>query len=282
VRPVVLSIAGSDSSGGAGIQADLKAIEANGGYAATAITAVTAQNTHGVTRSATLDLAMIAAQIDAVFDDLEVRAVKSGMLAEERVVRLVARELKRRRPPHYVCDPVMLSKTGFPLLPPAAVDSLRVELLPLATLVTPNVAEAEALCGRSIRTVEQAEAAGRELNAAGARAVLITGGHLEGAPATDVLVEAAGSTLFAGERVDSPHTHGTGCTFAAAVATRLARGHSLQRAIRGAKRFVTLAIRHGLPVGSGTGPTDPFFFLHDEEASGERPFADGRPEEREP
>jgi hydroxymethylpyrimidine/phosphomethylpyrimidine kinase len=176
----------------------------------------------------------------------------------------------------------MRSKTGFPLLPPAAVDSLSTELLPLATLVTPNIAEAEALSGRTILTVEQAEAAGRDLIGAGAQAVLITGGHLEGRPATDVLVRESGCTLFAGEYVDSPHTHGTGCTYSAAIAARLARGFPLEAAIRAAKRFVTLAIRHGLPVGSGTGPTDPFFFLHNAEAAGERPFDDDRSPGSEP
>jgi len=282
MRPVVLTSAGSDASGGAGIQADLKAIEANGGYGATAITAVTAQNTHGVTRSVTLDAELIVAQIDAVFDDLDVRAVKSGMLGEEGVIRLVARELARRQPPYYVCDPVMLSKTGFPLLPPAAVSTLKAELLPLASLITPNIAEAEALSGRSIRTVKQAEAAASRLIDAGARAVLITGGHLEGRPATDVLVDGETTTILPGEYVDSPHTHGTGCTYSAAIAARLARGLPLVEAIRSAKRFVTLAIRHGLPVGSGTGPTDPFYFLHNAAVADERPFDDGEPAQPEP
>jgi len=238
---------------------------------------VTAQNTHGVSQSVTLDVGLIAAQIDAVFADLDVRAVKSGMLGDERVVRLVARELERRQPPHYVCDPVMLSKTGFSLLPPAAAGTLKAELLPLATLITPNVAEAQALSGHSIRTVEQAEAAGRALVAGGARAVLITGGHLQRGLASDVLVDGETCSVFAGEPIDSPHTHGTGCTYSAAIAARLARGLPLAEAIRSAKRFVTLAIRHGLPVGSGTGPTDPFFFLHNAEAGGERPFDDDEP-----
>lgn len=272
MRPVVLSIAGSDSSAGAGIQADLKAVEANGGYAATAITAITAQNTHGVRRSQRLDTDLIGAQIDAVFDDLPVAAVKTGMLADAEVITVVARALRERRPAHVVCDPVMLSKTGFALLDASAVAALREELLPLASLVTPNVAEAEALSGRTIRDEDDAREAGAALLGAGSGPVLVTGGHLSGRPACDVLVTADGHTLFEGEAVDSPHTHGTGCTYSAAIATHLARGRDLARAITIAKRFVTEAIRHGLGVGGGTGPTDPFFFLHDPGAALDGPF----------
>jgi hydroxymethylpyrimidine/phosphomethylpyrimidine kinase len=259
--PIVLTIAGSDSSAGAGIQADLKAISANGGYGASVITAVTAQNTRGVTAAAELDLDLIRAQADAVFGDLQVGAVKSGMLASAAVIETVAKVLRDHRPPHYVLDPVMVSKTGFALLRPEAVGALRESLLPLATLLTPNVHEARALTGLPVRTPAEAEAAGRRLLAAGAGAVLVKGGHLEERPATDVLVTATGVRVFPGEYLDARHTHGTGCTYSAAIATQLAHGWPLEEAIARAKAYVTEAIRAGLPVGHGTGPTDHFFFL---------------------
>jgi hydroxymethylpyrimidine/phosphomethylpyrimidine kinase len=259
--PVVLTIAGSDSSAGAGIQADLKAISANGGYGASVITAITAQNTRGVTAAVELDLDLIRAQADAVFDDLRVAAVKTGMLASAAVIETVAKILRDHRPPHYVLDPVMVSKTGFPLLRPEAVGALRETLLPLATLLTPNVHEARALTGLAVRTPAEAEAAGRQLLAAGAGAVLVKGGHLEERPATDVLVTPEGVRVFPGEHVDARHTHGTGCTYSAAIATQLAHGRSLVDAITRAKGYVTEAIRAGLAIGQGIGPTDHFFYL---------------------
>jgi hydroxymethylpyrimidine/phosphomethylpyrimidine kinase len=259
--PIVLTIAGSDSSAGAGIQADLKAIAANGGYGACVITAVTAQSTRGVTAAAELDLDLIRAQADAVFGDLKVAAVKTGMLASAAVIETVAKVLRDWRPPHYVLDPVMVSKTGFALLRPEAVAALGEALLPLATLVTPNVHEAQVLTGTRIRTLAEAEEAGRRLVAAGAPAVLVKGGHLEERPATDVLVTPTGVRIFSGENVDARHTHGTGCTYSAAIANQLAHGRSLEDAIVRAKAYVTEAIRAGLPVGQGIGPTDHFFYL---------------------
>jgi hydroxymethylpyrimidine/phosphomethylpyrimidine kinase len=259
--PVVLTIAGSDSSAGAGIQADLKAISANGGYGASVITAITAQNTRGVTAALEIDLELIRAQADAVFGDLRVAAVKTGMLASAAVIETVARVLGDHRPPHYVLDPVMISKTGFPLLRPEAIGALREALLPLATVLTPNVHEARALTGLPVRTPAEAEAAGRQLLAAGAGAVLVKGGHLEDQRATDVLVTARGVRVFPGEHLDARHTHGTGCTYSAAIATQLAHGRSLDDAIARAKAYVTEAIRGGLPIGQGIGPTDHFFYL---------------------
>jgi hydroxymethylpyrimidine/phosphomethylpyrimidine kinase len=259
--PIVLTIAGSDSSAGAGIQADLKAISANGGYGASVITAITAQNTRGVTAAAEVDLDLIRAQADAVFGDLRVAAVKTGMLASAAVIETVAKALRDHQPPYYVLDPVMISKTGFPLLRPEAISALSELLLPLATLVTPNVHEAQALTGLEVRTPAQAEAAGRKLVAAGARAVLVKGGHLEEQRATDILVTRAGGRVFPGEHVDTVHTHGTGCTYSAAIATHLAHGRSLEDAISRAKAYVTEAIRGGLPIGQGIGPTDHFFYL---------------------
>ena len=259
--PVVLTIAGSDSSAGAGIQADLKAISANGGYGASVITAITAQNTRGVTAAAEVDLGLIRAQADAVFTDLRVAAVKTGMLASVGVIETVAKILRDYRPPYYVLDPVMVSKTGFPLLAADAVGALREMLLPLATLVTPNVHEAQVLSGAPVRTPAEAEAAGRRLVAAGAAAVLVKGGHLEERRATDVLVTPTGVRVFPGEPIEARHTHGTGCTYSAAIATQLALGRSLEDAITHAKTYVTEAIRAGLPVGQGIGPTDHFFYL---------------------
>jgi hydroxymethylpyrimidine/phosphomethylpyrimidine kinase len=259
--PVVLTIAGSDSSAGAGIQADLKAISANGGYGASVLTAITAQNTRGVTAAAEVDLGLIRAQADAVFTDLRVAAAKTGMLASVAVIETVAGVLRDYRPPYYVLDPVMVSKTGFPLLAPDAVGALRELLLPLATLVTPNVHEAEALTGIRVRTPAEAEAAGRRIVAAGATAVLVKGGHLEERRATDVLVTSEGVRVFPGEPLDARHTHGTGCTYSAAIATQLALGRPLEEAIGRAKAYVTEAIRGGLPIGQGIGPTDHFFYL---------------------
>lgn len=261
---VVCSIAGSDSSAGAGIQADLKSITANGAYAATVITAVTAQNTLGVQGAWPLPLDAVREQIASVFDDLDVAGVKTGMLGGSDTIELVADELLSRRPPFVVVDPVMISKTGFALLAEDAATTLRRKLLPLATLVTPNVHEAEALTGLSIKTVEDAQQAGEMLVQAGATAALVKGGHLEGAPATDVLVTTDSAQLFPGEWINQRHTHGTGCTYASAIAARLAQGADLQEAIGNAKEYVTEAIRGGLDIGHGVGPTDHFWMTrHD-------------------
>ena len=262
MRPVVLTIAGSDSSGGAGIQADLKSIEANGGYAATVLTAVTAQNTRGVQATRVLDAQIVAAQLDAVLSDLNVSAVKSGMLADAALIDVVAQALRRRPARHFVCDPVLRAGTGEPLLAPAALAALRHELLPLSTLLTPNVPEAETLTGRTIRSGQDAAAAARQLIGAGAKAVLITGGHLHEHAANDYLVVGDELTVLRGERVEAPHHHGGGCAFASAIATHLARGRSLIDSIRAAKRFVSAAMSHGLAIGAGTGPVDPLHLLH--------------------
>ena len=256
---VVCSIAGSDSSAGAGIQADLKSITANGAYAATVITAVTAQNTLGVQGAWPLPLDAVREQIASVFADLDVSGVKTGMLGEAQMIELVADELLIRRPPFIVVDPVMISKTGFALLAEDAASTLRQKLLPLASLVTPNVHEAEALTGISIRTVDDAQQAGELLVEAGAAAALVKGGHLEGAPATDVLVTAEATEVFPGEWIDQRHTHGTGCTYASAIAARLAQGEVLHDAVGSAKEYVTEAIRGGLEIGHGVGPTDHFW-----------------------
>ncbi len=261
---VVLSIAGSDSSAGAGIQADLKSITANGAYAATVITAVTAQNTLGVQGAWPLALDAVREQIASVFDDLDVAGVKTGMLGGSEMIELVASELEHRRAPFVVVDPVMISKTGFALLAEDAASTLRERLLPLATVITPNVHEAEALTGLSLRTVDDAQQAGEMLVEAGASAALVKGGHLEGAPATDVLVTKDSTDVFTGEWIDQRHTHGTGCTYASAIAARLAQGEVLHEAIGNAKDYVTEAIRGGLDIGQGVGPTDHFWMTRDD------------------
>ncbi len=261
MRPIVLSIAGSDSSGGAGIQADLKTIEACGGWGATAIVAVTAQNTLGVTRQVVLDPGIVRAQVEAVLDDLAVAAIKTGMLGGRDVVIAVAAGLDGARVP-IVCDPVARASSGAPLLDDAGIAALRERILPLATVVTPNAAEAEALTGLPVRTVEEAQLAGQRLVGLGARAALVTGGHLEGGRAVDVLVEAGGTTTFDGERIVSAASHGTGCTLSAAIATHLAHGRTLTDAIARAKRLVTDALRCGCALGRGGGAVDPLHAWH--------------------
>jgi len=259
VRPVVLSIAGSDPSGGAGIQADLKAVEACGGWGATAVTAITVQNTRGVRRVRALEADLVREQIEALFDDLDVAAVKSGMLGTAAIVVAVAETLRARRTLPYVLDPVVRASDGTALLDDPAIEALKRSLIPCATLLTPNVEDVRALTGLTVRDAADAERAGRRLLETGCGAVLVKGGHLDLADATDVLVHAGGTETFVAPRVDTEHTHGTGCVLAAAVATGLARGSDLAAAIREAKRFVGRCLRHGLALGGGRGPIDPMF-----------------------
>jgi hydroxymethylpyrimidine/phosphomethylpyrimidine kinase len=260
MRKTILTIAGSDSSGGAGIQADLKSIAANGGYGASVITAITAQNTREVIAAETVAIPLLEAQLRAVFDDLDIAAVKTGMLGNREVVEVVAAELERRHVRALVVDPVMISKSGHVLLADDAVETLRARLFPLATLITPNVMEASALSGIDIATLEDAVRAGQEIVRDGAAAALLKGGHLRSNPATDVLVTKDGGRTFAGEWIETPHTHGTGCTYSAAIATHLGAGLPLEEAILKSKQFLTEAIRAGEAVGRGRGPTNPFYF----------------------
>ncbi len=262
----VLTVAGSDSGGGAGIQADLKTIAANGAYGVSVITSVTAQNTRAVTAAFALPPEMIEAQFDAIFDDFEIHALKSGMLADRERVEVVAACMRRYGPSNYVLDPVMISKSGFALLETDAVDAVRDELLPLATLVTPNVHEAQLLADCEIRTVDEATEAGRRILDLGPQAVIVKGGHLEERPATDVLVTADGVEVIEGEYLESRNTHGTGCTFSSAIATQLALGRDVSEAVRAAKRYLTEAIRSGPEVGHGARPTNHFFYLTSPEA----------------
>ena len=257
----VLTIAGSDSGGGAGIQADLKAMSANGTYAASAITSITAQNTQGVTAIYDLPESIVEAQIDAVFDDFDVAAVKTGMLSSSSLTELVSRKLQQYRASCVVVDPVMVSKSGHDLLRPDAVESFKRHLIPLAYVVTPNVHEAERLTGLTIRSLADARHAAKALHQLGCRHVLIKGGHLFERPATDLLYDGRFFRVYRGEWIDTPHTHGTGCTYAAALSAHLALGKSLPDAVDAAKRYVTGAIRHGLAIGRGHGPTHHFYFL---------------------
>jgi hydroxymethylpyrimidine/phosphomethylpyrimidine kinase len=257
----VLTIAGSDSGGGAGIQADIKAMSANGVFAMSVITAVTAQNTEEVTDVFELPAQIIAAQLDAVFDDFDVAAVKTGMLSSAEIVRIVAKMLKPQTVISLVVDPVMISKSGHHLLMPDAIDALKKELIPLALIVTPNIHEAQQLSGIEIKTLQDARRAAKIIHGFGCRHVLIKGGHLLTERATDLLFDGRFFDVFKGEFIDTAHTHGTGCTYASAIAAQLARGKAVPEAVQAAKSYVTEAIRHSLAIGHGKGPTNHFYFL---------------------
>lgn len=257
--PIALTIAGSDSSGGAGIQADLKTFSAFGVYGASVITALTAQNTRGVRAVHPVPPSFVVAQAEAVLDDLEVDAVKTGMLAERAIVEAVADVLERWPQIVVVVDPVMVATSGDMLLAPDAVAAVRSRLMPRATLLTPNLPEAAALLGTQIAADEaQMIAQGQALLAAGARAVLMKGGHGEGRTAVDVLVTPTGTLRVESLRIDTPHTHGTGCTLSAAITALLAEGDPLEQAVRRAKTYITRAIDHGrrFAIGGGNGPVD--------------------------
>ena len=261
IRKQVLTIAGSDSGGGAGIQGDIKAMSANGVFAMSVITAVTAQNTEEVTDVFELPPATVAAQLDAVFDDFDVSAVKTGMLGSVAIVDIVASMLKPQNVTNLVVDPVMLSKSGHPLSTPDVIDALKTRLFPLALLITPNVHEAQQLSGIKIASLADARRAAKVIHGFGCQQVLIKGGHLLAERATDLLYDGRFFNVFKGEFIDTPHTHGTGCTLASAVAAHLARGKSVVDAIHAAKAYLTEAIRHGLAIGHGQGPTDHFYFM---------------------
>jgi hydroxymethylpyrimidine/phosphomethylpyrimidine kinase len=260
----VLTIAGSDSGGGAGIQADLKAMSANGVFAMSVITAITAQNTEEVTDVFELPPSIIASQLDAVFDDFDVAAVKTGMLSSTAIVEIVVKMLTLQKVATLVVDPVMVSKSGHPLLRPDAVDAVKTQLLPLAFVVTPNIHEAQQLSGIQITSLADARRAAKIIHGFGCRHVLIKGGHLLSERATDLLYDGRFFNVLKGEFIETNHTHGTGCTFASALAAHLARGGSVLDAAQAAKAYVTQAIRHGLAIGHGHGPTDHFYFLERE------------------
>jgi hydroxymethylpyrimidine/phosphomethylpyrimidine kinase len=262
--PNILSIAGSDPSGGAGIQADLKTIAANGGYGMAALTALTVQNTRGVSDAMLIPPAVIAAQIASVFADIEVHAVKIGMIGDAGIARSVAGALIAAGARAIVLDPVMVAKGGDRLLAAEAVGALVRHLLPISALITPNLPEAGDLLGRPApETRAQMEVAAADLRALGARAVLLKGGHLGGADSPDYLLSDAGGVWLTGPRHATRNTHGTGCTLSSALATRLGRGDTLEAAARAAKIYVAGAIARAgaLRVGGGHGPLHHFHAL---------------------
>jgi hydroxymethylpyrimidine/phosphomethylpyrimidine kinase len=259
----VLSIAGSDSGGGAGIQADLKTFAVLGVWGTTAITSVTVQNTQGVTGVADVPADVVAAQIRSVAADIGLDAAKTGMLSSAEIVEAVADAVEEATIPNLVVDPVFVSKHGDPLLRDDAVDALSKRIVPLATVITPNLPEAAALAGFNVGSREQMEDAATAILDLGAGAVLIKGGHLDEDRASDFFASSDGSEWIEAERLGTTHTHGTGCVLSAAIAAHLARGSPLEEAVRAGKAFVTEAIRHALALGHGIGPVSPGWRLID-------------------
>ncbi len=251
-----LTIAGSDSGAGAGIQADLKTFAAFGVYGTSAITALTAQNTVAVTAVHVAPAEFVVAQIEAVVSDLGCDAAKTGMLATAGIVEAVAAAIARFKLPNLVVDPVMVAKSGDRLLAAEAIDAVRRLLVPLAHVVTPNVPEAEVLTGIIIRTPGDARDAAHALRAMGARSAVVKGGHLDHAEIVDVFVDGDREVEIVGERVPGVHTHGTGCTFAAAITARLALGDDAEAAVRAAQAYVREAMRTGIPLGAGHRPLE--------------------------
>ncbi|MFQ5860202.1 MAG: bifunctional hydroxymethylpyrimidine kinase/phosphomethylpyrimidine kinase [Dehalococcoidia bacterium] len=258
--PTVMTIAGSDSGAGAGIQADLKTFAALGVYGTSVLTAITAQNTRQVTAVHELPPEMVAAQIEAVVVDIGADAVKTGMLSSAAIIETVAREVRRHGLAPLVVDPVMVAKGGDRLLREDAVEALRDLLMPLATVVTPNLPEAEVLSGLTVRSVSDARRAAEAIVGLGARAVVVKGGHLEGPP-VDLFFDGQRFREFRGPRLDTRNTHGTGCTFASAIAAGLAQGLPLEQAVGRAKTFVTRAMERAYPIGEGHGPLHHFYRL---------------------
>lgn len=257
----VLSIAGSDCSGGAGIQADLKTFSAHGVFGMSVIVSVVAENTSRVIDIQDITPDMIQKQIDAVFEDIEVDAVKIGMLSTPRCMNAVAEKLTQYRPKNVVIDPVMYAKNGCPLMQPTAVDTLIKTIIPLADILTPNIPEAEKIAGMQISSVADMEAAAKKIAAMGCRAIVVKGGHAIG-NALDVLYDGEKFYHFETKRIDTKNTHGTGCTFSSAIASQLAKGLSVPEAVQKSKEYVTTAIEHSLAIGHGNGPTNHFYNLY--------------------
>lgn len=259
----VLTIAGSDCSGGAGIQADIKAISALGGYAASAITAITVQNTCGVTGIHPVPASYVKAQIEAVMTDIKPSAVKIGMINDVEIVKAIAESIKEYRPKFVVFDPVMVSTSGCKLIEDKAIEAIKKELIPLSTIITPNLSEAMVLTGDSIGDVASMTAAGNKILESGCEAVLIKGGHLEGNNMCDVLCIKGENTpyIYTASKISSKNTHGTGCTLSSSIATYLALGETLREAVRKAKDYVHKGILNGKDVciGSGHGPLNHFY-----------------------
>ena len=257
----VLTIATSDSGGGAGIQGDIKAMQANGVFGLSVLVALTAQNTQTVSAVYSLPIDFIEAQMEAVFNDFDLGAVKTGMLFSSEIVEVVSKKLRDRHVRNLVVDPVMISKSGCELLQPDAIEKMKKLLFPLARLVTPNIHESQRLTGREIKTLDDAKQAAKTIKDYGCEGVLVKGGHLLSEPATDLLWDGNQFQVFKGEFFETPNTHGTGCTYASAIAAHLALGKDLNEAVEEAKKYLTEAIRNSLSIGGGHGPTHHFYFL---------------------
>lgn len=256
---IALTIAGSDSSGGAGIQADIKTFQAHGVYAASAITAVTVQNTQKVYGIQEIRPDIVTGQIQCLFDDMEIHAVKIGMVSSIALIEAIAATLSANTLPPVVLDPVMISKSGYALLREDAQKALIQHLFPLADVVTPNLFEAKVLVQKDIRTLDDMKAAARQIRDLGAKKVVVKGGHLEDEKAIDVLYDGSTFQELSSERFHTPHTHGTGCTFSSAIAANLALGKPFFEAVTLAKEYITGAIQHALAIGHGHGPTHHFY-----------------------
>ncbi|NLI12650.1 MAG: bifunctional hydroxymethylpyrimidine kinase/phosphomethylpyrimidine kinase [Peptococcaceae bacterium] len=256
----VLTIAGSDSCGGAGIQADLKTFSALGAYGMSVITAITAQNTMGVFDVRELDVDIIKKQIDYLYEDIRIDAVKVGMVSSIEIIDVIGECLKKNNAVNIVVDPVMVSKSGYHLLREEAKDELFKVLFPLAEVVTPNLFEAELITGAKIENLEQMKEAAVKIHSLGVRKVIVKGGHLTG-DAVDVLYDGESFEYLTGTRIETKNTHGTGCTFSSAIAALLARGYTFQKAARLAKEYINGAIEHSLEIGHGVGPTNHFWNL---------------------
>ncbi len=259
---IALTVAGSDSSGGAGIQADLKTFQAHGVFGMSAVTAVTVQNTQKVYDVQEIHPRLVHDQIVCLFDDTEIHAVKIGMVSSIELIREVARALRAVNPPVVVLDPVMISKSGYRLLNHDAQDELVQSLFPLADVITPNIYEAETLAGDKIRNVHEMKSAAVKLLRLGAKTVVVKGGHLGEYRATDILYDGTKFKQLQSRRIDTNNTHGTGCTFSSAIAANMALGKTFFEAVALAKTYVTGAIEHSLSIGQGHGPTHHFFELY--------------------
>lgn len=253
-----LTIAGSDSSGGAGVQADLKTFSAIGTYGMSVITAITAQNTMGVFDVEELSRNIIKEQMKAVFEDIMPKAVKIGMVSSPEIILEIVDNLKKYKPETIVVDPVMISKSGYSLLRPEAKENLIKYLIPIAYLITPNVPEAEEITGMKIETVEDMKKAGQIILNLGPKYVLMKGGHLNG-DCVDILIGKDLFEVFEGERIDRKNTHGTGCTISSAITSHLALGYDIKEAVRLSKEYITEAIRHSFDIGKGVGPVHHFY-----------------------
>ena len=255
-----LTIAGSDSSGGAGIQADIKTMTANGVYAMSAVTALTAQNTTGVTGIMEVTPAFLAEQLDCIFTDIFPDAVKTGMVSSSGLIRTIAAKLREYGAKNIVIDPVMVATSGARLISEEAIETLKSELLPLATVITPNIPEAEVLSGLSIGSAEDMVTAAQKICETFGTAVLLKGGHNMN-DANDLLFDGKEAVWFRGKRIDNPNTHGTGCTLSSAIASNLAKGCDLRTSVQAAKNYISGALAAGLDLGKGSGPMNHAFAI---------------------